>query len=63
MVTMKRLRKETGTTQAELAKRSGVNHVYLGGLERGEHSPTIDMLHRLLSAMNISYVRFASEFT
>lgn len=44
------LRAETGLSRAELAERVGVNPQTIGALERGDHSPSLDL------AMSLSEV-------
>lgn len=44
------LRAETGLSRADLAERVGVNPQTIGALERGDHSPSLDL------AMSLSEV-------
>mgnify|MGYP004518197293 CR=1 FL=1 len=37
---LRRIRDETGVTQEELAYRSGLNHNYVGMIERCENAPS-----------------------
>ena len=50
---LRRLRKERGLSQEELAHRAGVNRNYPGMIERLEHSPTIDVVERLCRVLKI----------
>jgi transcriptional regulator with XRE-family HTH domain len=44
-------RRERGLDQAELARRSGTTQAYVSRVERGEVSPSLKTLERLLYAM------------
>ena len=50
---LRRLRREKGLTQEELAARMGINRNYVGMIERCENSPTVDMLERLAKALQV----------
>jgi transcriptional regulator with XRE-family HTH domain len=52
------LRKQKGFTQEELADLAGINRNYIGQIEREEKSPTIDMIERLSTAMEIKPIDF-----
>lgn len=45
------IRKRRGLTQGELGEQTGLSHQALGRLERGEHSPSVDLLDRVLEPM------------
>lgn len=42
-----------GVSQERLAYDSGVDRSYLGGMERGEKNPTVDILDRLADTLGI----------
>lgn len=44
---------ERNVSQERLAFESNVDRSYLGGLERGEENPTVDILDRLASTLGI----------
>jgi len=44
-------RMELEMSQEALASNSGVDRSYMGGLERGEHNPTLMTLIRVASAL------------
>ena len=44
---LRKLRVERGVSQERLAHETGVDRSYVGGLERGEENPTVDVLDRL----------------
>jgi transcriptional regulator with XRE-family HTH domain len=47
------VRKQKGFTQEELADLAGINRNYVGQIEREEKSPTIDLLERLVVALDV----------
>jgi transcriptional regulator with XRE-family HTH domain len=53
---LRRLRKQSGLTQEELADRANLNRNYVGMIEREENSPTVDALEQLAIALNVSPV-------
>jgi transcriptional regulator with XRE-family HTH domain len=52
------LRKQKGLTQEALADQAEINRNYVGQIEREEKSPTIDMIEKLATALNIDPVAF-----
>ncbi|MBO9581443.1 MAG: helix-turn-helix transcriptional regulator [Sphingobium sp.] len=52
-INVKRLRVERDISQERLAFDSGVDRSYLGGVERGEENPTIDILDRLAATLSV----------
>ena len=55
---LRRVRREKGFTQEELAYRAGLDRNYVGMLERCENSPTIDTLERLALVLDLDPVGF-----
>jgi len=51
---VKRLRDERGLSQQQLAARSGVNRVYLSGIERGIRNFTILHLTKIARALKVT---------
>lgn len=47
------LRTKLKYSQEKLAELAGVNKNTVGGIERGENSPTIEMLARLAKALDV----------
>lgn len=47
------LRKAKGQTQEALAHDAGIAMRYLAGIERGEENPTLAVLVRLATALNV----------
>ena len=60
---VRRLRLERGCTQEELSELAGINRNYTGMIERGERSPTVDMLEKLGKALKIDPVAFLTAGT
>lgn len=50
---LSRLRVERGLSQERLAADSGVDRVYVGGIERRTENPTIDILDKLAAALEV----------
>lgn len=61
--TVRRLRAELGLSQAELARRSGLEPNYIAQLEAGRIGRlTVDTLHGLASALGMTLDEAAAEF-
>ena len=52
---IRRLRKESGLTQRQLAKAVGVNEVTLRGYEAGKYKPKMVTIWNLMHALNCSF--------
>jgi transcriptional regulator with XRE-family HTH domain len=50
---LKRLRRERGLTQEELADLAGLNRNYVGMIERQENAASVDTLEALAEALQI----------
>jgi transcriptional regulator with XRE-family HTH domain len=50
---LRRLRKESGLSQEELADRADLNRNYIGMIEREENAPTVDALEQIAVALGI----------
>lgn len=55
---LRRIRVERGLSQERLAYDSGVDRSYVGGLERQEENPTVDVLDRLAATLEVSISEF-----
>ena len=55
---LRRVRVKRALSQERLAFDAGVDRSYLGGLERQEENPTVDVLDRLASALSIPISEF-----
>ncbi|MFC4776372.1 helix-turn-helix domain-containing protein [Paenibacillus sp. GCM10023252] len=50
---IRKLRKGSGFSQEQLALRADINASYMGQVERGEKSPTVDVLSKIASALGV----------
>ena len=50
---LKRIRKERGWSQEELAFESGLHRTYISGIERGARNPTLVILARLAETLKV----------
>jgi transcriptional regulator with XRE-family HTH domain len=50
---VRRVRVAKGVSQERLAYDSGVDRSYLGGVERGEENPTVDVIERLAETLKV----------
>jgi transcriptional regulator with XRE-family HTH domain len=50
---LRRLRVKQGISQERLAFDAGVDRSYMGGLERKEENPTVDVLDRLAKTLEV----------
>lgn len=52
--TVMRLRKEKGLSQEDLAFRAGIKRSYMGVIERGEKSPSIDTIMKVAKGLGVT---------
>ena len=57
---VRRIRVAKDISQERLAFDSGVDRSYLGGVERGEENPTVDVLERLATTLGIALAELFS---
>ena len=50
---VRRIRVTQGVSQERLAFDSAVDRSYLGGMERGEENPTVDVLDRIAGTLTV----------
>lgn len=50
---LREARQEKGLSQEELGLRTGVHRNYVGGIERGERSPTVLVVATLAEALDV----------
>ncbi len=48
---LRKIRKETGFSQEELGFKSGLHRTYIGSIERGEQSVSVDNIFKLAKAL------------
>lgn len=48
------LRKQLNISQEELAERCGVHRTYIGSIERGEKSPTLNTIEKFAKGLSVS---------
>jgi transcriptional regulator with XRE-family HTH domain len=58
---LRRIRAARGLSQERLAFDAGVDRSYVGGLEREEENPTVDVLDRLARTLSIHISEFFVE--
>lgn len=58
---IRRYRKLRGLTQEQLAMSADLDLRYLGGIERGEHNPTVSVLGRLAEALEVHPADFLAD--
>jgi transcriptional regulator with XRE-family HTH domain len=51
---IRKVRKEFGISQEELGFRAGLHRTYIGSIERGEQSVSIDNIHKIAKALKVS---------
>jgi transcriptional regulator with XRE-family HTH domain len=50
---IRRLRKDRGFTQEQLAEEAGMAMRYLSGVERGEENPTLRFMAKIADALGV----------
>lgn len=58
---LRRIRVALGVSQERLAFDAGVDRSYLGGVERGEANPTVDVLDRLAETLDVPLAELFAE--
>jgi len=59
---VRRIRVKKGISQERLAFDSGVDRAYLGGVERGEQNPTVEVLERLAKTLSVRLADLFSDY-
>ncbi|MBX3248300.1 MAG: helix-turn-helix transcriptional regulator [Myxococcales bacterium] len=54
---LRALRLEAGLTQAELARRTGIHRPNIARVEAGRHTPSLETLTRLATAIGVPATR------
>jgi transcriptional regulator with XRE-family HTH domain len=58
---LKRLRRERGLTQEELADLAQLNRNYVGMIERKENAATVDTLEALAKALEVDAIHLIEQ--
>ncbi|OAF18665.1 helix-turn-helix domain-containing protein [Bradyrhizobium neotropicale] len=58
---VRRLRKQKGMTQEELAFAAEIDLTYVGGIERGKRNPSLLVMARIAEALSAPLSRLVSE--
>ncbi len=58
---VRRIRVAHGVSQERLAFDAGVDRSYLGGMERGEANPTVDVLERIAKTLGVPLAELFAE--
>jgi len=58
---LREARLERGLSQEELSLQTGVHRNYVGGIERGERSPTVATVVKLADALHVSLAELFSR--
>ncbi len=58
---LRRLRKERGLTQAELARQIGIQQSDLSRMEKGEYRVSLDNLFKILGAFDLDLANFFAD--
>ncbi len=59
---VRQLRALEGISQEELAGRCGIHRTYLGSIERGEKSISVEMALKLCAGLGVSLLDFLARF-
>ena len=51
---IRELRHKLNISQENLAEITGLHRTYIGGIERGERNPSLENIHKLSKALNVS---------
>lgn len=57
---LKQCRAVAGLTQEELGARAGICYKYVGAIERGERNPSLEVLHKIATALDIDITELIS---
>ncbi len=58
---IRKLRHERGIAQERLALESTIDRGYMSAIERGQHSPSLETLWKLLYVLEIGFTDFGAE--
>lgn len=55
------MRKRLNISQEELGDRCGLHRTYIGAIERGEKSPTLDTVEKIAKGLSVPVCELFSE--
>ncbi len=58
---VRRLRRQKGMTQEELAFEAEIDLTYMGGIERGRRNPSLLVMVRIAKALSVSLPKLLSD--
>ncbi len=58
---IRKIRKDFGWTQADLAEKSGISVPFMTQIELGRKSASLEVVQNIASALNISYTKLFEE--
>ena len=58
---LRQARQDKGLTQQKLGELAGLHRTYISLLERGQRTPTLDVLFRLVEALGVSASHLVKE--
>lgn len=50
------LRRKQHLSQEELADKCGIHRTYIGSIERGEKSPTLNTIEKIATGLNVQII-------
>ena len=50
------LRRKQHLSQEELADKCGIHRTYIGSIERGEKSPTLNTIEKIATGLNVKII-------
>ena len=59
--TSKAQREHRAWSQEELAEQAGLHRTYISGVERGVRNPTLTVLEKVASALQVSFAQLLDE--
>jgi transcriptional regulator with XRE-family HTH domain len=59
---LRKLRWDRNLSQEKLAHAAGLDRAYMSDLERGQHSPTLETVYKIVTALGITLTEFARDF-
>ena len=57
---VRKARTASGITQEELADRAGLDRSYIGGVERGDRNPTLNVIEKIAQGLGLTLAELFS---